>query len=132
MKLFVYFAFVMVLVGCKINKVEYSAELTEEAAVVDSIYVPAVHGSGMGPTISMNENFGLAFLGVTIEPKYAVIFQCQHGKFIIESRKAKELWQRLKKDQRVVVTFREVYMATYKKNNLLERRLIKYDFVDAR
>ncbi|MDO8572954.1 MAG: hypothetical protein Q7S11_04305 [bacterium] len=132
-KVFYVITVLLALTACKTTKTEYSPNLTEKARVVDLIYTPAVHGSGVGPTVSTNGSFGLAFVDVDTIQKYAVVFECPHGKFIVENnqRKTKELWQKLKKDQEVTVTYREIYRATYEDDSLLERRLKKYDFIDA-
>jgi hypothetical protein len=123
---------VTLLGGCTDERIEKSTVLTEKAVVADLVYTPAVHGSGVGPTISMKGKVGLAFTNVDISEAYAVVFQCDHGKFIInDPTKAKRLWQTLKKDQEVVVSYREVYLATYDGDKLLQRRLEKYEFLDA-
>lgn len=127
-------AIVFLLQGCVREVTEYSPELTEEATVVDVVYVPSRHGDGVGPTVGSNGEVGLAFTSVDIPEKYAVVFECQHGKFIIEhnQEKTKELWQRLHRDQKVTVTYREEYRAKYDGEKLIERRLHKYDFIDAK
>ena len=123
-------------INCKEVKTESSPELTERARVVDVIFQPSNHGSGVGPTFDLTGNggLGIAITSVDIPEKYAVVFECQHGKFIIQGdqQKAKELWQRLKRDQQVTVRYKEVYETTYEDGRALERHLTKYDFVDAR
>lgn len=105
--------------GC--GETEYSAELTEKAEIVEVVYTPAQHGSAIGPTFSTSGNVGVAITSVDIPEVYAVVFQCEHGKFII---KRKDVWERAKTGAKVTVRYREEYWVTEK-----ERRLVKYDFL---
>lgn len=128
------------LFGCTFVETdrEYSATLTEPAEVADLVYVPRRHGTGEGIGVDLNLNPSLVSTDVTIPQKYAVVFQCQHGKFIIEGNqeKAKELWNRLKEGQQVTVSYREVYDVTYTTTDGVKRetarQLVDYDFLDAR
>lgn len=124
------------LVSCRIIREEktYSGTLTEPAKVVDVIYTPERHGSGSGMGLDMDLNPTFHTTTVTIPRKYAIVFQCQHGKFIIENdqEKSKELWGRLKEGQDVTVYFREVYTERFQGDSLLSRMLIDLDFLDAK
>ena len=126
----------LLVTGCKKAVLEYSEVLTEPATVVDLVYTPSLHGGGVGPTFGMSGSgdatLGLAITSVNVPERYAVVFLCQHGKFIIQSAKAKELWQRLKLNQEVTVSYKEVYRTVYDDNKVVSRALIKYDFLDAR
>lgn len=128
--------------GCEYTKKEYSSLLTEEAEVVDLVFTPSRHGSGsgVGPSINMEGHLGISFVSVRVDvpEAFAIVFRCEHGKFIVQSnkhwepQKVKQLWEELKDGQKVVVTYREIYENTYDANNkLLESHLIKYDFIDA-
>lgn len=131
------------LIGCEETKIEYSKILHEEAVVSDVVYTPSRHGSGsgIGPTMGFDGNIGIAIthVDVNIPEKYAVIFKCQHGKFIIQgtSQRYKNLWEKLERDQNVIVEYREVYKSVYDDidgdgvKDLIKRELIKYDFLDA-
>jgi len=118
---------------------EQSEILHEQAKVSETVYVPSTHGSGAGPTIDFNGNVGLAVTSVSTNSKYAVVFECQHGKFISEGEdeRHKDLWQRMRRDMPVDVTYQELYEATYQDTNgdgereLLERKLVGFDFLDA-
>lgn len=120
--------------GCQKVVIEYSDVLTEPATVVDLVFSPSRHGSGVGPTIDLTGEggIGIAITSVSIPERYAVVFQCPHGKFIIQSEKAKELWKRLKVGQEVTVTYKEKYRTTYEDEKVVSRILVKYDFLDAR
>ncbi len=69
---------------------------------------------------------------VTVQDQFAVVLECQHGKFVIESlgqdSVAGALWKKLKQDDRVIIRYSEVYHVTPATN---ERTLVKYAFVDA-
>jgi len=132
-----------VLSKIPITHIEYSNVLQEDAEVVDVVYSPSRHGSGAGPSFGMdmdgNPTMGLAVTSVSIPEKYAVVFKCQHGKFIVEGtdNEHKDLWERMVEGQDVDVTYKEIYEATYKdlnndgKRDLVERKLVKYDFLNA-
>ena len=127
--------------ACKEVKTEISDVLHEDGKVVDLVYSPSNHGTGIGPTVDLTGDggMGIAVTSVDIPEKYAVVFRCQHGKFIIEGtdEKYKNLWSRLEENQEVDITYRERYKITYDdidndgKKEPIEKRLIKYDFLDA-
>jgi hypothetical protein len=138
-----------ILVGCKdtVSEQKLSPELTEKATVADLVYTPSNHGSNINPSVHITSEgdlgLGLTFTEVDIPEKYAVVFQCQHGKFIVQDnqKKAKELWNRLKTGQEVMVWYNEVYQEDYAVNRtwwgkelsreLIARKLLKYRFNDA-
>jgi hypothetical protein len=125
------------LVGCDVERTEYenSGIMTESATVVDLVYMPKNHGSSIGPTIDMNLRFGVALSDVDMPEKYAIVFECQHGKFVVEHDqvKMKGLYQMLHRDQKVIVTYQEVYEVTKKGGEIVTpRKLVKFHFIDAR
>lgn len=69
---------------------------------------------------------------VTIQDQFAVVFECQHGKFVIESLGkesiAHKLWMKLKQGSAVNIRYKEVFRVVPATN---ERKLVKYDFIDA-
>ena len=125
------------------TKTELSDVLTEDAIVSEIVYMPSRHGSGsgIGPTMDFDGNIGFAFssVSVSIPEKYAVVFKCQHGKFISEGtdQRHKDLWQRLSEGHEVVVTYKEIFKSTYQdtdgdgKKEVIKRELVAYDFLDA-
>lgn len=82
----------------------------------------------------MNLDLGISFTSVDVEERYAVVFQCQHGKFIIQNdqKQAKELWNQLKQGQEVTVSYKEEFETTYDDGKPIARKLLKYDFLDAK
>jgi hypothetical protein len=99
---------------------EFSAILEEDATVVDLVYTPSRHGSGsgIGPTFDTDGNLGIAFTNITVDipEKYAIVFKCQHGKFIIECNtpERRKLWNDLDEGQKVKVKYREAWLVTYR------------------
>lgn len=122
--------------GCREVAIEYSKEITERATVVDLVYTPSRHGTGAGPTfdITGDGGLGIAVTSVNVPERYAVVFRCQHGKFIVQGdqQKTKEHWNRLTEGQEVTVRYREVYEVVYEDDKPVEKSLVKYDFIDAR
>lgn len=119
-------ALLIFLVGC-MPPVETTHVLTEKAKVLQTCYNPGTHGTGVGFTSGGD----VAFVSTTIQPKYAIVFECQHGRFIIEDEgkgsRAAKLWERLKEGQEVLVQYQEEYVKEDGK-----RKVVGYKFVDAR
>ena len=131
-------------IGCREIKKEYSDVLHEDGKVADVVYTPSRHGSGVSPQINDllsddGPTFGIQVTNIDIPEVYAVVFKCQHGKFIIEgtTKRYRDLWEKLSEDQEVDITFRELYKSVYEdidkdgQRDLVSRTLIKYDFIDA-
>ena len=68
---------------------------------------------------------------VKVEDQFAVVFECQHGKFVIESLGkdtiGNKLWAKLKQGDPVVIKYKELYKI-YPDG---VKELLKYDFIDA-
>lgn len=126
----------LTLIGCEETRQEESPTLFEDAVVTEVVYSPSRHGSGVGPTLDLTGSggIGIAITSVDIPEKFAVVFQCQHGKFIVER---KELWERLKEGQKVTIAYKELYVSVYDDKNkdgqkeLVSKKLVKLDFLDA-
>lgn len=58
----------------------------------------------------------------------AVVLKWEFGKFIVEN---KNLWSLLSKDDCVEIHYKELYRLVYDKNKLINRKLYRYDFIDA-
>lgn len=82
--------------------------LRESALVVETVYQPSQHGTGVG---------------------YAVVFRCQHGKFVVEGEggKYRALWEKLAEGDSVTVLYHEVY----REHDDGRRELVDHDFIDA-
>ena len=129
------------LTGCKETKTELSDILHEDAVVSETVYSPSRHGSDISPTYDLTGDGGVGFAitSVSIPEKYAVVFKCQHGKFIVEGtdKAHRDLWQRLEEGKKVDVSYKEIYKAVYDdvdgdgEKDLLSRDLVDRDFLDA-
>jgi hypothetical protein len=106
------------LVGCP--KTEYGPQLTEPATVVDLPFVPSGHGTGVG----LSTKGSMVVSSVDIPERYAIVFQCQHGRFVIEDHP--DIWKRLRVGQAVTVHYREVIEVENGK-----RAIVDLDFIDA-
>ena len=147
----------LALTGCSPStqtKREYSMVLHEDAVVEDVIFMPARHGSDAGPTFDLTGEggIGIAITNVSLPEKYAVIFVCQQHKqkFIIQGEgysasrtddslevSVRDLWSKISKGDTVDVSYRELFMRTYKdtdgdgKRELIAEKFLDYDFLDA-
>ena len=130
--------------GCEKRGIYYENEsspvLHEQARVAQTVYVPASdgHGSTTGYNFGKGGGLTVSSVNIHIPAKYAVVFECQHGKFIIEGGedKYKTLWEKLKDNQTVDVEYKEIYEVKYSyegndNKTALEKNIIKYDFLNA-
>jgi len=126
-KLLCVLSFFLLFFACE--QVQFSEVMTEQGCVEQTIFTPSSHGTGVGPSFH-NGEIGLAITSIDVPEIYAVVFHCQHGKFVIQggSEKYKVLWSKLKSGDLVTISYREVYMVDLKAKT---KRLIKYDFMDA-
>ena len=111
---------IVLLAGC--YRVEYSDELTEQAEITEVVYTPSLHGSGVGMGMTAGGSLVVTNNSVSIPEVHAVVFECQHGKFII---KRKDMWEKAKIGMKVLIHYKEVFHVTDK-----SRELVKYNFLD--
>ncbi|MBI2633473.1 MAG: hypothetical protein HYW78_03780 [Parcubacteria group bacterium] len=149
--LFLCLAICISAVGCQSVVTEYSETLKEDAVILETVYTPSTHetvleqsygsygsnsmiGYGSSGTGIRLGNSGLQVTEVRHPEKFAVVFKCKHGKFII-SRKA--IYDRFNglDGSKVVVSYREVYKTTFDdesgQKKMISRILMDYDFIDA-
>ncbi|MEK7614074.1 MAG: hypothetical protein AAB428_00180 [Patescibacteria group bacterium] len=139
---------VIVFSGCKERVREKSDVLHEDAVITETVYTPSRHDLDLGITALKTGPIGMDFSGdlglriggglqissTTVPEKFAVVFKCKHGKFIV-TRKA--VYEKFKgQDGKAVdVAYRENYRATYDTVNgerkLIERVLTDFEFIDA-
>jgi len=112
-KLLCVLSFFLLFFACE--QVQFSEVMTEQGYVEQTIFTPSSHGTGVGPSFH-NGEIGLAITSIDVPEIYAVVFHCQHGKFVIQG------------GSEVTISYREVYMVDLKAKT---KRLIKYDFMDA-
>lgn len=97
-------------------------ELTEPAEVYDACYVPAGHGSGTAIGYNFGEKGGVTFtpIDVHIPARYAVVFKCQHGKFIIVGKRGEALYKKFSKGDEVIIHYCEVFEVKKGKTNAVD------------
>lgn len=114
----------LLLAGCEQRL--YGGELTERGRVVQTCYVPPGHGSGTGVGLSTgNGSTVVTSNTVDIPARYAVVFECQHGRFAVNGHEA---WMRAREGEDVLIHYREVYV-TGSGEGL--RRVVDLDFLYA-
>lgn len=119
------------------TKREISDTLYEEAVVSDAIYAPSQHGSSTN--IDWFGDGGVRTVSVDVPKKYAVVFECQHGKFIIEGGQGKHevLWKKCIRGKKMKVSYKEISDVIYEDRNgdgkkePVEKKIVDYDFLDA-
>lgn len=128
-------------VGCDSTEVEHSGVLKEPAIVLDTFYTPSRHEAGTKTSSEYKFDWWSGDYRrvpvskptiITVPATYGVIFECEHGKFVIDSAaNGERLWKKLKKGQRVIIHYREMYRVRYKEGREIWRDLCDYDFLDA-
>jgi len=108
---------------------EKSDEMTETGEVVTLVHSTGRHESYMRPGIDFDGNVTLRHDTRWVPPKWGVMFKCQHGSQFVIYRKV--LYDRFKSGQKVTITYKEEYKNLYEDNEMVERRLIDFDFIDA-
>ena len=112
----------MALTGCT-NR-EYGPEQTEPARVADLPYVPSGHGSGTGIGIG-SKGVVPTMTTVDIPARYAIVFECQHGRLVVERHP--EIWKTLRVGQQVTVRFREVFEVSGESRHLVDLDFLGVD-----
>lgn len=120
------------LTGCNCIRTEYSHTMYERGIVKEMCYVPAGHGSGSGTGISMNGDLSITYTTVYIPARYAVVFGCEHGSFVVTNNDAIRLYQTLSEGDSVDIAYRILYNNTYNKHKeLISSQQVDLDFIDA-
>lgn len=96
------------IVVCGCTKRHYGPELTEPAEVFETAFVPRGHGTGAGIGISTSGNVSVVSSNIDIPERYAVVFKCQHGKFVIDGQRGEDLYKRFQRGDKVLVRYCEV------------------------
>jgi hypothetical protein len=133
--------------GCQYETKECSDVLHEDATVIARIHTPAKHekktcltamnlgamGRDYEGNMGIRIGSGLQISSSTIPERYGVLFQCEHGNFTTQGseEKHKNLYERLKTNDLVDVTYKEVYNTIKDGTNIISRVLNDYWFLDA-
>src|SRR5882724_10689673 len=97
MKNLLIFAVSISFLSCTKTEIEYSTTLHEDGSVSSLVYTPSAHRNECSLTAIKTGALGMDYRGnfgvrvgdnlqinnVTVPEKFSVVFQCTHGKFII-------------------------------------------------
>ena len=100
---------------------------TERIVVDDVVYTPATHGGGSSTGFTLNGDISFSSISINTTAKYAVVFRCVHGKFIVEDS---TIWAHSKERDTGVCIYREMYQCKYRGDHPMEKpQLINYQFM---
>lgn len=108
---------ILLCAGC--SKIVYSEPLSEPAEVYDVAYVPSGHGSDLAVGVSSSGKMTVTPISVDIPERYAVVFKCQHGKFVIDGERGKACYEALQRGDKVVVRYSIKYEVTSNSTNAI-------------
>jgi len=106
-------------------------ELTESGEVYDTCFVPKGHGSDTAIGYNMGEGGGMTItpIDVNIPARYAIVFKCQHGKFVIDGERGESLYKQLSKGDKVNIRYCEVLEVKDGHTNAVDLHFIAADIV---
>jgi hypothetical protein len=129
------------VLGCTKIKREYSEVMHEDGVVTDMNYTPGyINEWESNQTIQVGDIpvvVGTETHRVWVPAKYRVKIEAENKKFRLGGSRAEKVYNKLEENQKVDVSYQEVYRAFYKdihNNNekeLVKRKLISYKFLDA-
>ena len=108
----------LVLLLCSCDRRVNGPELTESGEIYDTCFVPKGHGTGW----SYGKHGGP--VDVDIPAHYAVVFKCEHGKFVIEGDRGENLYNRFSRGDVVKIKYCIVYDVTDKGSNAVDLHFI--------
>ena len=88
---------------CGCSRYIEGPEKTEQGEIYDVCFVPEGHGSGMGFTSKGN----MVFTDTYIPARYAVVFKCEHGKFVIDGDRGERIYKAFNKGDSVTIHYCE-------------------------
>ena len=106
-------------------------EITEPGEVYDTCFVPKGHGSDVAIGYSMAGKGGVTVTPVDIDipARYAIVFKCQHGKFVIDGERGERLYKKLSKGDHVTIRYCECFEVDGGKTNAADLHFIDADVV---
>lgn len=121
----------VVICGCDFTQYVNGPALTEVGEVYDSCYVPSGHGSDTVVGYNTGKNGGITITPVTINipARYAIVFKCQHGKFVIDGERGEVLYNKLSKGDTVNIIYCQE-LEVYRKAAITN--IIGLHFLDAK
>lgn len=110
---------------------QYGSELTEPGEVYDTCFVPKGHGSDVAIGFNSGKDGGITVTPVDIDipARYAIVFKCQHGKFVIDGERGETLYKALSKGDQVTIRYCEVFEVREGQTNAVGLHFITADVV---
>jgi hypothetical protein len=127
---FLFFALFLVSCGPTYNQRSQSDTLHEPATVTETCYSPGFHHIDIDTSVDGDGNITITPVSCSVPEQYAVVFRCQHGKFVIRE---KRIWEKCARDDEVDITYQELYNDTYDRQTkkMVKREVYDYHFIDA-
>ena len=122
----------------KRNRLWAAAPLSLGLALCTPLFNPVLRAqSQTAPTGQEDQQKKQVFVGKVVkiqDGRYALVTDEQAGKgvYLDDQEKAKDLWMRLKRDQSVTVSYREMYRVVSEEGKETKTYLTGYDFLDAK
>jgi hypothetical protein len=106
---------------------EKTVPFEECGRVVDTIYTPPSHGSGVG----ISGKGGVHYTSINVDPVWGVVFACTHGQFVVQGSddEHEKLWKALPKGSTVRIHSNS---RLWSKDDGKTWALTGYDFIDAK
>jgi hypothetical protein len=97
---------------------------TESGIVYDTCYVPSGHGSDIAVGITGNGQVSITPIDLNIPARWAVVFQCEHGKFVIDGARGEHCYQRLQRGDKVTIKYCDRFAVSSGKTNAVGMHFI--------
>lgn len=117
------------LAGCHDYQKFHGPELKEQGEVYETCFVPKGHGSDVAVGFSTSGNTTWTPIDIKIPARYAIVFKCQHGKFIIDGDRAEQLYKKLSKGDTVTIRYSEVFEVLDGVTNAVDLHFIDADVI---
>jgi len=100
----------------------------EPGEVVDTLFIPAGHGTGSGWGMSTSGSMVFTENSIRVPARYGVVFRCEHGQFASQGQdeRHKQLWEKLPKGSVVRIQYDVIQ---HLRNGQLYKE--EMDFIDA-
>lgn len=95
--------------------------MTEAGEIYDTCFVPQGHASDTAIGYNTGKGGGVTLtpVNVDIPARYAVVFKCQHGKFVIEGEQGQALYKQFNRGDEVTIHYCEVFEIKEKRTNVV-------------
>ena len=128
------------LAGCKDIREEKSVVMKQQGKVCQRLYEAPYSYEHTWTTYTHQRIGKVTFTTphqhsetIHVPAKYGVVFQCMTGAMTVKGPDLldRQLWEQLKEEQDVIVSYQEVYENEYAKDKKINSHLVRYDFVGA-